>query len=129
MLDATFKNHKPSVSDLQVIKEEIEQRSKELKELKKKYKEFFWKKYQKYNHLLKLFNEEYDFKLDTCDGVQNSEDFKDFKDFKDLNLRRTKSFHELFRVREKILTINKLMKSLIKSLIKSLTRLKRIQGI
>ena len=75
---------------------------------------------------LKRFNEEYDVKLETCDGVQNSEDFKDFKD---LNLRRTKSFHELFRFREKILTINKLMKSLIKSLIKSLTRLKRIQGI
>ena len=72
---------------------------------------------------LKRFNEEYDVKLETCDGVQNSEDLKD------LNLRRTKSFHELFRVREKILTINKLMKSLIKSLIKSLTRLKRIQGI
>ena len=47
MLDTTFKNPKPSVSDLQVIKDEIEQRSKklkelkELKELKKKYKEFF----------------------------------------------------------------------------------------
>ena len=41
MLDATFNNLKPSVSDLQAIKEEIEQRSKELKELKKKYKDFF----------------------------------------------------------------------------------------
>ena len=128
MIDTTFKNPKPSVEDLQAIKDEIEQRSKELKELKelkKKYKEFL-KEIPEMQSSLKRFNEEYDVKLETCDGVQNSEDFKDFKD---LNLRRTKSFHELFRFREKILTINKLMKSLIKSLIKSLTRLKRIQGI
>ena len=47
------------------------------------------------------------------------------EDYKDLNLRRTKSFHEWFRVREKNQTINRLTKSLIKSLMKSLIRLKR----
>ena len=44
---------------------------------------------------LKRFNEEYDVKLETCDRVQNSEDFKDFKD---LNLIRMKSFHELLEL-------------------------------
>ena len=34
MLDATFKNPKPSVEDLQAIKDEIEQRSKDQKNLK-----------------------------------------------------------------------------------------------